>query len=104
MNRKEFCKGFAAKYGVSQKAATAMADAFFEYLGEKIVEEPYLCIYGFGAFKHKELAARVITLPLNGEKMDVPARKSVMFEPSIKCKALINGETPPEEVEPVESE
>jgi DNA-binding protein HU-beta len=46
---------------------------------------------GFGSFSVKEKAARLGRNPRTGEKINIPAKTSVIFKPSKKLSEAVNG-------------
>lgn len=82
MNKAELVQAAAAKANVSQRDAEAVIDAALELITGSLVNGEPVKVSGFGIFEKKERAARAGTNPSTGEKIQIPAAKSVSFKPS----------------------
>jgi DNA-binding protein HU-beta len=74
------------KRAEADEAITSFLDTVKEGLknGEKIT------IIGFGSFSVVERKARMGRNPQTGEEIEIPAKKTVKFNPAVKLKEEVN--------------
>ena len=74
------------KRAEADEAITSFLDSIKEGLknGEKIT------IIGFGSFSVVERKARMGRNPQTGEEIEIPAKKTVKFNPAVKLKEEVN--------------
>lgn len=89
MKKIDLVNGLAAKAGLSKKDSAICVDAFIEVIKEGLVDDGKVAIQGFGTLEVKERAARTGVNPQTGEKLEIPARKTVTFKPSEILKTLV---------------
>ena len=89
MNKAELVQAAAAKAEVSHRDAEKVVDALLELIEEKLVAGEAVKLSGFGIFEKKERAARVGTNPATGEKIQIPAARSVAFKPARGLKEKV---------------
>lgn len=89
MNKAELVQAAAVKAEVSHRDAEKVVDAVLELIEEQLVAGEAVKISGFGIFEKKERAARIGTNPATGQKIEIPAAKSVVFKPSRGLKEKI---------------
>lgn len=83
INRKQFGRKFAEKYGVTYQDAEQICRNTFELLGILLYEEKEdVVISGFGTFKHKTAKPKKVRHPGTGEIIITPQRDFVKFTPS----------------------
>ena len=83
VNRKQFSRKFAERYGVTYQDADQICRNAFELLGSLLYEEQEdVVITGFGAFKQKKAKAKNVRHPSTGEMLVTPERDFVKFTPS----------------------
>ena len=83
VTRKQFCRLFAERYGVTYRAADVFCRKVFELLGDLIFrEDEDVLITGFGSFKHKPARERFVRHPSTGEMIVIRGRDVVKFTPS----------------------
>lgn len=83
VNRKQFGRRLAKRYGITYQDADQISRNVFELLGAILYEEKEdVVITGFGAFKHKKAKAKNVRHPSTGELMVTPERDFVKFTPS----------------------
>ena len=85
MNKKEMAAALAKKAGLSQVKSMEIINHIFD-AGEGIVSAQLnggekVTIPGFGTFQVKTRAARTGTHPASGARIDIPAKKHVVFKP-----------------------
>lgn len=82
----------STKYGatVSIREATRVVDAFLESITETLASGERIEMRDFGVFVVKDRAARKARNPRTKTIMDVPAKKSPVFTPSMYMRARIN--------------
>ena len=89
MKKIDLVNGLAAKAGLSKKDAAICVDAFIEVIKDGLVADEKVAIQGSGTLEVKERAARTGVNPQTGEKLEIPARKTVTFKPSEILKTLV---------------
>lgn len=82
MNKAELVQAAAVKAEVSHRDAEIVLDAVLELIEENLIKGEAVKISGFGIFEKKERASRIGTNPATGERIQIPAAKSIVFKPS----------------------
>lgn len=82
MNKTELVKSVAAASGMTNVDAAKAVNAIFETIAECLQNEQIVSIPGFGTFMLKERKARIGYNPRTKEKLKIPAKKVVKFQPS----------------------
>lgn len=90
MTKREIVKSVSEKTGFTQKDVLTVVDNVFETIANVVANED-VAITGFGKFATSERAARTMRNPLNGEQVQVPAKKVLKFKPAKSLKDSING-------------
>ena len=90
MTKKDFIEKYAAKTGVSKKAAGEYVDAFLEILEESLIEKAGVQFVGFGTFETKITKERKGRNPKTGEEITIPAKKVVSFKVGSALKEKVN--------------
>jgi DNA-binding protein HU-beta len=80
LNRTEFIEELAVKLGVSKSQVEKFVNGFMELITEKLISGIEVNLTGFGLFRVTTRQARVGINPKSGQKMDIPASKSVGFK------------------------
>ncbi|MBK6650972.1 MAG: integration host factor subunit alpha [Betaproteobacteria bacterium] len=78
--------------GLNKRESKDMIDAFFDLIGESLVEGSDVKISGFGNFQIRTKAPRPGRNPRTGESIPIKARRVVTFHASHKLKSQIQGE------------
>ena len=89
MNKYDFVRKVAAEAGTSQDVANKVINAVVSVLVPEVRDNgESLTLPGLGTFKQKNSPARKGHNPATGEKIDVPASRTLVFkaQPSIKVK------------------
>lgn len=89
MNKAELVQAAAQRAEVSHRDAEIVVDAVLELIEEKLIAGEPVKISGFGIFEKKERASRIGTNPATGDKIEIPAARSVSFKPSKGLKEKI---------------
>jgi len=91
MNKAELIEAIAKRVGsVSKKSVGDMVDAFTETAQGALKKGESLALIGFGTFTTGKRAARVGRNPRTGEKIKIPARKTVKFSAGATLKKAVN--------------
>lgn len=91
MNRKEFTKKFAEKYGISIATSKEVCKVF-DFLAEVIDQEDKVYLYNLGTFKHKLRKEKRVKHPVTGELINIPARDEITFARSATEGSVIDEE------------
>lgn len=81
--------------GLNKRESKDMVDAFFDLVGDRLVEGEDVKISGFGNFQIRTKAPRPGRNPRTGESIPIEARRVVTFHASHKLKEQIQGSLPP---------
>lgn len=85
MTKQEFAEKLAGEVDISKSKAMDVIDAIFSTDARKGIiaieldADRDFTITGFGTFKTRQMKARMGRNPQTGEKIQIPARKSVSF-------------------------
>ena len=90
INRKELVDMIAKKSSLSKKDSEIFIDAFVDVVGDTLVDNQKVNIYGFGAFLVRERAEKAVRNPRTGEIMKTPAMKMPVFKAGILLKNKVN--------------
>ena len=89
MNRGDLEKLGCEKTGIPKKAAEQAQKAVIEAFSSTLEKGDSISLVGFGSFKVVERAAREGRNPGTGEKIQIPASKTVKFTPSKSLKERV---------------
>lgn len=89
MNKEGLVRFVSDKAGITQKAAGETVDAVLEGISSALEKGDSLSLIGFGSFKVVKRAAREGRNPRTGEKINIPASKSVKFTPGKAFKQRV---------------
>lgn len=90
MTKTDLINAIFTKAGLNTKAkAEETLDAFIKCLEDALVSDKEIRINDFGTFKVIERAAREGRNPRTGEKINIPASKSIKFTPSKNLKEAL---------------
>lgn len=78
LQRNDFINRFAAK-GYTKKDSEVILDDFLSTLEEALVSGENVMFRGFGTFEVRDRAARESLSPTTGERVPVPAYRTVHF-------------------------
>ncbi|KAF8818018.1 HU family DNA-binding protein [Rickettsia endosymbiont of Cardiosporidium cionae] len=90
MNKVEFIEFIAKKHKISSLNAKQLLEIVLRSLQEVLAERGVVKISGFGNFAVKDRAAKIGRNPATGEKMQIPAGKSVSFRAGAETKKLVS--------------
>lgn len=96
MTRTELIEKMATELDISRKQASETIEWVFGAIIDSLKEDNRFSSSGFGSFTVNTRKAREGRNPRTGEKIMVPPRKSIKFNPSPKMKAILNSEPDPE--------
>lgn len=89
MNKQDLVKLVSEKTGISKEAAGQAQKAVIEAISLALEKGDSVSLIGFGSFKVVERAAREGRNPSTGEKIQIPASKTVKFTPSKSLKERV---------------
>jgi DNA-binding protein HU-beta len=89
MNKEDVVKSVSEEAGISKKAAGDALNAVIECISSTLEKGDSFSLVGFGGFRVVERSAREGRNPKTGEKMHIPASKSVKFTPSKALKERV---------------
>ena len=83
------------RIGLNKRESKDMVEAFFEIVHASLVQGQDVKLSGFGNFNVRRKAPRPGRNPRTGESIPIKARQVVTFHPSLKLKAMVQGDVPP---------
>ena len=89
MKKEDLVRFVADKAGITQKAAGEAVNAVLEGISSALEKGDSVSLIGFGSFKVSERRAREGRNPRTGEKINIPASKSVKFTPGKAFKERV---------------
>lgn len=90
MKKVELVEAVATKTGLTKSDSSKALDAVFEVITEALVKGDKVPLVGFGTFDISERAAREGRNPRTGEKVEIAARKAVVFKAGSALKDAVN--------------
>ena len=91
MKKGEFIDTVVDKTGETYKQAGTFYDAFWESIEEQLKKGQDVVLTGIGTFKVKKRAARKGINPATQKKINIPAKKVIVFKPSKGFSDRLNG-------------
>ena len=91
MNKTQLVDVVAKATELKKKDADAAVSAVLEAIASALADGDKVQVVGFGTFEVTERAAREGHNPFNGEKIMIPASKTVSFSASKALKGRLNG-------------
>lgn len=89
MNKKQLIEKIAKDNDISKDKVEAIANSIFSALGKELHDggvNTKIQILGFGTFEVRQRKAREGRNPRTGEKVKIPAMKTIGFKPSSALK------------------
>lgn len=83
------------RLGLNKRESKDMVEAFFEIVHGSLMQGQDVKLSGFGNFNVRRKAPRPGRNPRTGESIPIKARQVVTFHPSLKLKAMVQGDVPP---------
>lgn len=90
MNRSELVRRVAGRTGLRARVADAVVKDLLAMMAETLMEGGTVRISGFGTFSAKDRPPRTARSPRTGERVAVPAKRSIVFRASRKLRQEIN--------------
>ena len=90
MGKSELIKRIQVELNISQPKAKLVVNKFLDILTDGLKNGEEINLLGIGILKPKELSSRIARNPSTGEKVTVPARKSVKFKIAKPLKDALN--------------
>jgi DNA-binding protein HU-beta len=90
MKKEELITLVSKSADITKKSAGEAVNTVFEGIASALEKGDYISLIGFGSFKVVKRAAREGRNPSTGEKMQIPASKSVKFTPGTALKERVN--------------
>ncbi len=90
MTKAELVEAMAEEAGLTKADATRALEAFMSAVTGSLKKGDKVTLVGFGTFNVRKRAARKGRNPLNGEEVQIPARKVVSFKVGSKLKEAVN--------------
>lgn len=81
----------AKKAGISKLAAEMVLESFCDVAAAELLGGGEVTLKGIGKLKVREVAARTGHNPQNGQKIEIPATRKVVFVPFGNFKQAIKG-------------
>ena len=95
LTKAELAELLFERLGLNKRESKDMVEAFFEIVHGSLVQGQDVKLSGFGNFNVRRKAPRPGRNPRTGESIPIKARQVVTFHPSLKLKAMVQGDMPP---------
>lgn len=92
LTRKDLARVVAEETGLSLTKSERVVRRIFEAIVEELQYRKKVSIQGFGTFYWKEVKGRKVLHPRTKEKIQIPSRLKLKFEPSKSLRYLPKGE------------
>lgn len=90
MKKSEMIEMLASTTGLTKADCEKVFNATFDMFKDELSKGEKVSIAGFGTFKISERSAREGRNPSTGEKIQIPASKSVSFKAGTELKSKVN--------------
>lgn len=90
LSKKEIAQRVSDEMGFPMAASLRIVDSMFETLKEALIEGETLKIVRFGSFRPVKRMSRRGTDPSSGKIIEIPARRTVVFNPGRLLKTRVN--------------
>lgn len=90
MNKQELIEAVSSKTDASKALLGEILDATLESIKKAVAKGDLVQLIGFGSFGASKRAARDGRNPKTGERIRIPASKTVKFTPGKKFKDAVN--------------
>jgi DNA-binding protein HU-beta len=91
VTRSELVRQVAERTGISIALAGEVVGALFETIGDSLGRGEDVRLSGFGSFHLSERRAHETSHPRTGERIAVPATRSVAFSPGSRLTEVVRG-------------
>lgn len=89
MNKEDLVRLISERAGITKKASGEALNTVIESISSTLEKGDSISLVGFGSFKVVARAAREGRNPSTGEKMQIPASRSVKFTPGKALKERV---------------
>ena len=89
MSKADLANHLATKTGLHGSFARAIIEVLLARLKDSLMEGQIVELHGFGRFQVSHRRARIGTNPKTGQRVQIPASRSVKFKPGKKMIRLI---------------
>lgn len=89
MNKTDLVVAVSEEVGITKKDAEKAIDVLLEKIESALVSGDSVKLSGFGVFTVKTRKERVGISPVSGDKITIPATRTVGFKPSKNLKEVI---------------
>lgn len=90
MNKSDLVRYVSDKTRITETDAGIIVDVFLDGIKKAIEKGDKVVLTNFGSFNIQDRKARKALDPRNGNRIDVPAKKVLKFQPSKKIYNMIN--------------
>lgn len=90
MNKTDIINKVSERTEVTKKDTEKVVTAMLDIIVEALTEGQKVSFTGFGSFEAKERSARIGHNPKTGEKIQIPASKTVSFKAGKTFKDAVN--------------
>ncbi|RPE65101.1 integration host factor subunit alpha [Tibeticola sediminis] len=91
LTKAELAELLFERIGLNKRESKEMVDAFFDLIGSELIKGEDVRIAGFGSFEIRTKAPRPGRNPRTGALVPIEARRVVVFHPSQKLRAQLQG-------------
>ena len=91
MTKSDMITNITVQTGIYEKDVEKVIGAFLNTVSKCLVDEGRVQLPGFGTLMVRDRSARTGRNPKTGEKIEIPACRTVGFKPAISLREQING-------------
>lgn len=90
LSKKEIARRVSDEMGFTMSASLRIVDGMFEAVKEVLLKGETLKVVRFGSFRPVKRLSRKGTNPSSGKIINIPPRRTVVFNPGRALKARVN--------------
>lgn len=90
MTKKDLTDYLSYNFGFTKSVSNTVVSNIFDEIKNAIARGERVKLKGFGVFTRKTVKSRICRDPRNGERVDSPSKKKVLFKVSKELKKFIN--------------
>ena len=90
MVKKDLINHLSHNFGFTKSVSITVVSDIFNEIKNAIARGDIVKLKGFGVFTRKTVKSRICRDPRNGERVDSPSKKKVLFKVSKELKKFIN--------------
>lgn len=89
LNRTDLVVLMAEDTGLSKRQSELSLNALLKILSDRLIQGGAIKLVNFGHFHIAERQARVGRNPFNGERVEIPAKRAIVFRAAVPMKKAV---------------